>query len=655
MGGSMAGARSEPCVGRTDAVTLFVTEAPISMTLVDLEGRYIAASATMLNECDLTREQIIGRSMWDLFPGAERFFQRASDTLAEGSEHYTSIDRVPLSDGSKMWVETRASYWRDDSGEVAGVIYFNRDVTSQKLADRARRDAEALLKAVVDNIPATISVQEPDSERYLLVNARVCEVFGQDREQVTGKLTTEVLSPELAAARTAQIRDLREHGGIQVSEYAIDSGPRAGRILHIKRLFFDDENGRKRLLSIGEDITELRQAAKALEAAVTEADAANAAKSRFLANISHEIRTPLNGVLGMAQAMALEPLPDKQRARLDVIRQSGEVLLTLLNDLLDIAKIEAGKLELEQLEFDLAAMLRETCAAFQAGAEHKKLALQLHLRSEVGRCLGDPTRLRQVVSNLVSNAIKFTESGRIDVVAARMGDEVRFSVADTGLGMSPDVVETMFEKFAQADVSTTRRFGGTGLGLAICRELTELMGGRIAAESVPGEGSRFTFVLPLPTVSACAEPARCDPAAPERRQRPRVLAADDNRVNQLVLTTLLEQAGLDVVVVDNGAEAVEAWSREAWDVILMDVQMPVMDGPAATVAIRRREQAEGRRRTPIVALTANAMAHQTAEYLACGMDAVVAKPIVVEALLNTLDALLPAAADAGAERRQIGA
>jgi CheY-like chemotaxis protein/anti-sigma regulatory factor (Ser/Thr protein kinase) len=382
-----------------------------------------------------------------------------------------------------------------------------------------------------------------------------------------------------------------------------------------------------------------------MEAAVAEAEAANAAKSAFLANVSHEIRTPLNGVLGMAQAMAQDSLPPRQRERLDVIRQSGESLLALLNDLLDMSKIEAGKLELETVPFDLAGVARAACAAFEAVADQKGLNLVVRLDDEIGHCEGDPTRVRQVVSNLVSNALKFTECGEVEVIARRVGEDVELSVSDTGLGMTPDSIATLFEKFTQAEASTTRRFGGTGLGLAICRDLVELMGGRIDVESAPGDGSLFIVTLPLPRVEAVREPTKAMESPPTDRRALRVLAAEDNRVNQLVLSTLLEQAGIALVVVGNGAEAIEAWAREAWDVILMDVQMPVLAGPAATAIIRDREAAEGRTRTPIIALTANAMAHHAAEYLACGMDGVVSKPIQIEVLFAALEAALSVGPD----------
>ncbi|MFN3522218.1 MAG: ATP-binding protein [Phenylobacterium sp.] len=399
--------------------------------------------------------------------------------------------------------------------------------------------------------------------------------------------------------------------------------------------------------------TALRSArAEAMERGVA-AEAASHAKSAFLATMSHEIRTPLNGVLGMAQAMAAGDLSAVQRERLSVIRQSGEALLAILNDVLDISKIEAGRLDLEEIEFDLGDLVRTARLAFSGDAETKDLALTLHVAPEAeGVYRGDPTRVRQIVYNFISNALKFTARGevRLQVNIVPGSGEIVIAVTDTGEGVPPDRMDRLFDKFVQADVSTTRRFGGAGLGLAICRDLATLMGGEVRAESTPGVGSTFKVVLPLPRVGdrrgshAGQAPAPAgEPGADHGEIR--ILAAEDNPMNQLVLKTLLHQAGIDPVVVENGAEAVEAWRRERWDLILMDVQMPVMDGPTAARAIRAEEAARGAAPTPIIALTANAMAHQVAEYRAAGMTGHVSKPIEAARLYEAIDqALLTAAA-----------
>jgi signal transduction histidine kinase/CheY-like chemotaxis protein len=380
---------------------------------------------------------------------------------------------------------------------------------------------------------------------------------------------------------------------------------------------------------------------RALRDALDAAQTANRAKSDFLATVSHEIRTPLNGVLGMAQALRRDELSASQLRRIDIITESGETLLAILNDMLDLSKIEAGTLRLEIADFDVEEMARGAHAAFTPVANRKGLSFNLVVEAAAkGVYRGDSARVRQILYTLVSNAIKFTDAGEVRGAITATPSGLRIEVSDTGVGIAPERADSLFGKFVQADSSTTRRFGGVGIGLAICKALCTSMGGDIAVTSTLGQGSRFVVDLPLAPGTSAAVAASAAAVAPVGAAASfRVLAAEDNRVNQLVLRTLLGQIGLDPTIVGNGAEALEAWELGDYDLILMDVQMPVMDGATATEAIRTREAASGRPATPIVALTANAMRHQVEAYRAAGMDGFLAKPLDIAALFKTIQSV----------------
>jgi signal transduction histidine kinase/ActR/RegA family two-component response regulator len=402
------------------------------------------------------------------------------------------------------------------------------------------------------------------------------------------------------------------------------------------------------LAKLAEREEDLKGAMRELEQARDAANAANVLKTQFLANMSHEIRTPLNGVLAMAEVMAMGDLAAVQRDRLQIIRQSGGLLLAVLNDVLDLSKIEAGKLTLIDEPFELEPTVRPVIESFAVMARGKGLDFHVEVEADAaGWWQGDADRLRQIIGNLLSNAVKFTPHGS---VAATVGvdatrEMLRLMVHDTGVGIAPDKLPALFEKFTQADNSATRRFGGTGLGLAICRELTQMMGGSINVESREGHGSTFVVELPLSRCEAAREDA--SDAVRAERDGLRLLAAEDNATNQQVLAAVMESLGIDIDIVVDGKQAVEAWRAYHYDLILMDIQMPVMDGIAAAREIRAVERADGRARTPIIALTANALTHQIEEYLAAGMDGHVAKPIEIAKLYEAISTALNAAAVGG--------
>lgn len=373
------------------------------------------------------------------------------------------------------------------------------------------------------------------------------------------------------------------------------------------------------------------------------AEAASRAKTVFLANMSHELRTPLNGVLGMLDLLADEPLPPRARERAATAQSSAQQLLAVIGDILDITKLEAGRVELERVVFRLGEVLRRSQATFAAAAEAKGVALRLEIAGEDLSLLGDPTRLGQVVNNLLANAVKFTAAGEV-TLAAEIGRveaglvPLVLRVQDTGIGIPPAALPTLFDSFTQADTSTTRRYGGTGLGLAICREIVQLAGGTIEVESRPGLGTTFLVRLRLPLVAG-AKPAAIPaplPAAPApARAAPHVLLVEDDGVSRLVAAAMLRKLGATVVVAEDGGQALERAAGERFDLVLMDIQMPDMDGLEVTRRIRAGSGPNAR--TRIVALSANGFREDVERSLEAGLDDHAAKPVSREVMERLLE------------------
>ncbi|MDP3656922.1 MAG: ATP-binding protein [Brevundimonas sp.] len=421
-----------------------------------------------------------------------------------------------------------------------------------------------------------------------------------------------------------------------------------------------------RVYGMGRDVTDRVAAERELIEAKAAAEVANQAKTDFLANMSHEIRTPLNGVLGLVGVLAQDALTARQRELVELIEQSGVTLERLVSDILDVAKIEAGHLDFAIGDMDLERELDGVIDTARVKAEARGLAFHVERGPGArGDFLGDATRIRQVLTNLLSNAVKFTPEGEVSVSLEVIdGDPspgvatLRFEVRDTGVGFDAEAGEALFQRFSQADSTITRRFGGTGLGLSICRSLVEIMSGEITVESTPGEGSCFTVTIPLSrSRSLAAHDAARDAAAAavasEGRDQfaagptpwaweggLRVLLAEDHPVNQRVVQAILAGGGMEVVTVGDGAQAVAAFAADAFDLILMDMQMPVMDGLTATRAIRAAEQARGGPRTPVVMLSANAMAQHVQDAADAGADLHLAKPITPGALMAAIEAAL---------------
>ena len=490
---------------------------------------------------------------------------------------------------------------------------------------------------ITDSMPALIAYVNAE-ERLGFHNRAYDKRFGQTGQSAIGHSLREILGEPLYR-RTRKHLQLALNGG-EVSFrsfYRTWDGVRcADRVRLVPHVSEDGKVLGFYALLI--NVTEQWRSEEKLKEALDQAKSAARARDAFLATVSHELRTPLNAIIGFNSLMLEKDCSPEERGRyLSFARDAGQALLTQVNDLLDMAKIDAGKMELESVDFDLAQLIETSVNVIRGQAQLQGIDVGIEVFATLGRWVrGDPTRLRQIMFNLLNNALKFTEQGSIHVTARPVGDEmVEISIADTGVGIPADRLQAIFEKFSQADVSITRRFGGTGLGLAICRSLAKLMGGEISVESTLGSGSIFRVTVPLQKAQALVAGA-----APQRGARSgRILVVEDQEANSVLAKALLEDMGLQVELAWNGSEALDRLQQEKFDVVLMDLEMPVMGGLEATRHIRAMTNYA--RNVPVIAMSASVYATDIASCRAAGMVEHIAKPIGREALIRTLDRWLP--------------
>ncbi len=638
----------------------------------DRKGRFTYASPSVCELIGKSLDEIRGKTDMELFPKhlAEKY-QRDDQKVLESKKGFEDVEVHPKPDGGKMYVQVMKSPIFNTKGKAIGVQVLFWDVTDRKTAEISLRESEMRKRAVFEASMDSILFIDEDG-RIVEFNRASEDTFGYDREEVIGKEMTEVFVP--GESRERHRANLTRYVG------AGEMGSMLGRRLETPMIKKNGEAFMAELamqpipLQQGEtgfavfvrDISQRiqqeeqrKQQEEALRQAKEEAESASRSKGAFLANMSHEIRNPMNAIIGMSEFVLNTELTDEQREYLETVLDSSNSLLALLDDVLDFSKIEAGRIDLEDMEFDLRQWLKDTVKSQAFRAKQKHITLASDVSADAPDCvIGDPHRLRQVVVNLVSNAIKFTDRGTIAVNVrpeSKAQDEVvlRIEVRDTGIGISKDKCDKVFQEFEQADNSTKRRFGGTGLGLSICSRLVELMNGRIGVESEVGVGSTFYFTVQLgvgtgPDEDVLADASSTTPASqpgddrtaaahPARFAPLRVLVAEDSPANQKLAVGLLERKGHQVVLANNGKEALEAFQAGRFDLVLMDVQMPEMDGIEAAESIRKIERDEPR--TPIIAMTAQAMKGDRERCLEAGMDEYISKPIRANALYEVIGRL----------------
>ena len=577
-------------------------------------------------------------------PGFEALVFKAS----RGIEDIYELTYI-RKDGSRFPAVVSVTALRDAQNRIIGYLLIGTDNTARKLVeaeqkklDQRLRDQQFYTRSLIESNIDALMTTDP-SGIITDVNKQMEALTGCTRDELIGApFKNYFTDPERAEAGIKRVLSEKK-----VTDYELTACARDGKhtvVSYNATTFYDRDRTLQGVFAAARDVTERKQVEAELQQAKAAAESASQTKSDFLASMSHEIRTPMNAIIGIADLLAKTPLSPQQNDYVQIFRRAGDNLLHLVNDILDLSKVEASQLELERTRFSLEDLLEKVTEMVTVRAHEKGLALVCEIAPEVpGDLVGDPTRLRQVLLNLLGNAIKFTESGKVAMrvtleTDAPVSGVLRFTVSDTGIGISSEKLGAVFERFTQADSSTTRRYGGSGLGLTISKRLVELMGGRIEVTSAVGKGSVFSFAVPL---EIWIEPARqvtvslgIGPAAPLPALN--ILVVEDSPDNRTIIIAYLQDTPYRVHIAENGSIAYEKFTAGHYDVVLMDRQMPVMDGLSATRAIREWEKEHDRPSTPIIALTASALKGDQEKFVTAGCTAFLTKPIKQDVLLQAI-------------------
>jgi PAS domain S-box-containing protein len=635
----------------------------------DREGRFLYANKALLDLWGLTLEEALGKNFFDLqYPPelAERLQRQIQQVFATGERLSDETPYTSLS-GTVGYYEYVFCPVLGVNGTVELVAGATRDISTRKAAEKRLVRMEARYRGLLEAAPDAMVVVN-QAGAIVLGNAQAEKQFGYGREELLGKKIEDIIpdglpeptkteSPSQRVGTRIELTGRRKGGGefpVELMWSSQDSSEEVlvtAAIRDISDRRIAEEALLQRTAALRVEVTERRRAEEEMRVAKDAADVANQAKSEFLANMSHEIRTPLNAIIGMTDLTLDTELTSEQRDGLGTIKLSANFLLGIISDILDYSKIEAGKIELESINFNLRDCVGDALKALAPYAGQKGLELTCDLAPDVPELVsGDQGRLRQIILNLVGNAIKFTHHGEVALKVSSQRDEydvkvLQFSVTDTGIGISAENQRLVFHPFTQADSSTTRKYGGTGLGLTISARLVAMMGGRIWLESEIGKGTKFHFTLQFRVLDSRTQSGMIGSVEPlmalgrEQTSSPRlpvvqalprksllILLAEDSRINQFVATRMLEKLGHSAIVAANGKEALLLIEAILFDLVLMDIQMPEMDGLTATMKIRANELST-QVHLPIIAMTAHAMSGDRERCIEAGMDGYISKPI----------------------------
>ncbi|MBE0597707.1 MAG: PAS domain S-box protein [Desulfuromonadales bacterium] len=632
-----------------ERLRLFIEHAPAALAMFDRQMRYIAASRRWRHDFGIGDQELHGISHYQVFPEIPEHWRQIHRRGLAGEVLLAEEDKFERADGTRQWLRWEVRPWYDAAGEVGGILIFSEDITSRKSAEEALRQGEERLRQGVR--VANIGIFEHDHRTDRLhLSPEMRQIGGWgDEEPVTLDDIVKRVHPDdrpRVIAAIGQAHDPAGEGLYSIEHRLVRPDGSVRQISVRSRTFFEENGGGRRpLRTLGAlaDITERKKLEEELRAAMEDAEEGNRVKSEFLAKMSHELRTPLAVIMTSLEMLKDPALAGGEPAPfLEMAESSAYRLLGIIDDLLDITRIEAGELSFEQRPFDLRESIGQIVHTFAAAAREKGLRLRWEVAPELPEQLtGDVSRIGQILLNLIGNAVKFTDQGEITVLVGQpQTGGIQFTVRDTGVGIPVEKQGELFVPFTQVDNSLTRRHGGTGLGLAISRQLVERMGGSLRVKSASGQGSTFTFILPLLPVEQPDQTAPASPTAAQGGESARVLLAEDDEAIRQLIGTMLRQRGLQVTTAEDGRQAVARWEQGGIDLVLMDLQMPEVDGLAATQEIRRRERGKSVH-TPIVALTAHARPEDEEACLAAGMDGFLSKPIRSAELYAKIESCLP--------------